>query len=394
MAPALGAFFALAAAVAGCGSDVPSNSVAAVAGNPITTQAYQHWMFVAAKGNTQGAAAAPVIVPTDPPDFNDCLHQVRQQIPTLSKTPDKTLKTDCAQLFGTLNGQVLDFLIKSYWYQAQAHNLGITVSDKDVLKALATAQKQEFPTTAAFTAFLASTGQTLPDVKYRVRVNQLYAKLLKRYTTKLTPAKIAAYYSAHPSQFGTPASRNLRIIRSTSESQVLAAKAALQAGQSWAVVAKKYSIDTATKDSGGLLSDVTNGEVEHALNVATFAAPVNKLEGPIHGAFGWYVFEVTKISPAVTESLAKATAAITQLLTNQYQAQAQSELNAEVKKNFGDTTFCRDDYSIADCNGYKAPASTTTTPAVAPPTTTGTTSVPSVSSSSTSTTSSSSKSST
>ncbi len=125
MLTALGAFFALAAAVAGCGSDVPSNSVAAVAGNPITTQAYKHWMFVAAKGNTQGATTAPVIVPTDPPDFNDCLHQVREQIPTINKTPDKALMSDCAELFNTLNGQVLDFLIKSYWYQAQAHALGI-----------------------------------------------------------------------------------------------------------------------------------------------------------------------------------------------------------------------------------------------------------------------------
>lgn len=390
MLTALGAFFALAAAVAGCGSDVPSNSVAAVAGNPITTQAYKHWMFVAAKGNTQGATTAPVIVPTDPPDFNDCLNQVREQIPTLDKTPDKTLKSDCAELFNTLNGQVLDFLIKSYWYQAQAHALGIKETNKQVLSALATAQKQEFPTPAAFAAFLTSTGQTLADVKYRVLVNQLYAALLKRYTQQVTPAKIAAYYTSHASSFGTHETRNIRIIRNTSEKQVLAAKAALQSGQSWTVVAKKYSIDSATKDTGGLLVDVANGEVEHALNAAAFAAPVNKLEGPIHGTFGWYVFEVTKSTPATTEPLAKATPSIRQLLAGQYQTASENELNAAVKKSFGDKTFCREDYSMADCNGYKAPATTTTTPAVSP-TATATTSVPS---SSTSTTSSSSKSST
>ena len=60
---ALGAFFvALAVAVAGCGSSssssagVPSDSVAVVAGNPITTKAFKHWMFVAAQGQ---AAQSP-----------------------------------------------------------------------------------------------------------------------------------------------------------------------------------------------------------------------------------------------------------------------------------------------------------------------------------------------
>jgi hypothetical protein len=53
---ALGAFFVVGAAVAGCGSSVPGNSVATVAGNPITLQAYKHWMYIAAKGATAQAA--------------------------------------------------------------------------------------------------------------------------------------------------------------------------------------------------------------------------------------------------------------------------------------------------------------------------------------------------
>ena len=46
---ALGAFFAVAGGIAACGSSVPGNSVADVAGNPITLQAFNHWMYVAAK---------------------------------------------------------------------------------------------------------------------------------------------------------------------------------------------------------------------------------------------------------------------------------------------------------------------------------------------------------
>ena len=70
---ALGAFFVLGAGIAACGSDVPGNSVADMAGNPVTTQAFNHWMYVAAKGNAaQGGPGSPVVVPTDPPRFNGC----------------------------------------------------------------------------------------------------------------------------------------------------------------------------------------------------------------------------------------------------------------------------------------------------------------------------------
>ena len=43
---------------------------------------------------------------------------MRAQIPTLAKQPDKTHEGDCKQLFTSLSSQVMDFLIKAYWYQA------------------------------------------------------------------------------------------------------------------------------------------------------------------------------------------------------------------------------------------------------------------------------------
>jgi hypothetical protein len=114
---ALGAFFVVAAALAGCGSGVPGNSVASVAGNPITTDAFNHWMYVAAKSQAAQNPGAPVIVPTDPPDFKACIAQAKKLIPSLAKTSDAQLKTDCKQLFTSLSGQVMTFLIKAYWYQ-------------------------------------------------------------------------------------------------------------------------------------------------------------------------------------------------------------------------------------------------------------------------------------
>ncbi len=368
--PALGAFFVLALALAACGSGVPGNAVVDVAGNPISTQAFKHWMFVAAKGSAAQSPGQPVIVPTDPPNFSDCIAQVRKQIPSLAKRSDKELKSDCNQLFTSLSGQVLDFLIRAYWYQASAHKLGIKVTDAQVQKAFQSAKKAQFPTDTAFQQFLSQSGQTMQDILFRVRVNQIYEKLLARHQHTVTSAQIQTYYNNHQSQFGTPESRDIRIVRTSKLSDANAAKAALSKGQSWTSVAKKYSVDNATKNKGGLLSGVTKGQQEKALDTAAFSAKPNKLEGPVHGQFGYYVLEVTKIKPATHQSLASATPLIKQILTGQQQTNAQTAVDNQAKKDWQKKTKCRSGYAMADCAGYKAPKSSPAPGSAAPGTAT------------------------
>ncbi len=368
---ALGAFFVLVGGLSACGSGVPGNAVVSMAGNTISTQAFNHWMYVAAKGNSSQSPGSPVIVPSDPPDFKNCISQVRAQIPTFAKgKPDSQIKTACNQLFQSLSGQVLDFLIRAYWYQADAHKLGISVTDAEVQQAFQAARKQQFPTPAAFQTFLSQTGQTMQDILFRVRVNEIYKKLLAKYKSTVTPAAIQTYYNNHLSQFRTPEKRDIRIVRTNSLSQANAAKAALKGGQSWNAVAKKYSVDTSTKNNGGLLSNVTKGQEEQALDSASFAAALNKLEGPIHGQFGYYVFEVTKISKTTQRSLAKVTPLIRQILTGQSQNTAQTAVDSRAKKNWLHRTQCRSEYMMADCAGYKAPKTSTATTTPAPATTT------------------------
>src|SRR6476646_3535068 len=169
----------LAACGGSSGSGVSSDSVADVAGNPITTQAFNHWMYVAPKSQAAQTPGQPVIVPNDPPNFNKCIAQARKEIPQLAKTATKTLRTDCKQLFTSLSSQVMDFLIKAYWYQADAHKLGVKVTDAEV---------QQFPNGKGFSTFLSQTGQTQQDVLYRFRVSTIVQKLAAKHNTKVTQA--------------------------------------------------------------------------------------------------------------------------------------------------------------------------------------------------------------
>jgi foldase protein PrsA len=356
---ALGAFFALGAGIAACGSGLPGNSVADVAGNPITIQAFNHWMYVAARGNAQQSPGQPVIVPTDPPGFAKCIAQARQQIPSVRKQSNAQLRSACHSLFTSLSSQVMDFLIRGYWYQADAAKQHVNVTPAQVQKEFNTEKQQQYPTASDFQTFLKQSGYTIQDLLFRVRLNLIYKALLAKHKSTVTDGQIAAYYAAHKSQFGTPATRNLRIVLTKSSSQANAAKAALAGGQSWNAVAKKYSIDPATKNKGGAMENVSQGSTDKALEQAAFSAPLNKVIGPIKGQFGFYVVEVTKITPGTQKSLAQESSLIRQTLIAQGQSNAQQAVDNAAKKHWLGQTKCRSDYAMADCSGFKAPKTPT-----------------------------------
>jgi foldase protein PrsA len=357
---ALSAFFVAAVALAACGSGVPGNSVADVSGNPISGQAFKHWLFVAAKSQAAQSPGTPVIVP-DPPHFDNCLAQVRHGIPSLAKTPDKQIRSDCKQLYSTYSGQVMQFLIQGYWYQLEAVRDHIKVTDAQVNHAFQTAKKTQFPSTSQFNAFLSQTGQTIQDILFRFRINTIASKLITKETKKITPSAIQQYYNSHHSQFGSPATRDIRVVLTKTKSQADTAKHALASGQSWDKVVKKYSIDPTTKNTGGLLARQTKGQADPALDNAAFSAPQGKLLGPVKGQFGYYVFEVTKITAATQQTLAQATPLIRQTLVGEQQTNAQTALNTLLRKHWLSKTSCRAGYkTTVFCPGYKAPKTATT----------------------------------
>lgn len=391
---AVAAFFVIGAVVAGCGSSIPGNSVATVAGNPISLQAFNHWMYVAAKEQAaeyaEEGVTEPPIVSSNPTNFTSCEKEIRAGIPTLRTATTSALKTDCKELYTSDEGEVMNFLIQSYWLQASAHKAGI--SDTNILSTLNKELKKEFPTKAKLNAYLASnlksSGETFADMKFTFRVQELLGKLVKRDEKKITSASIAAYYKAHKSSYGTAATRNLHLIRTKTEASAQAAYTELKGGASWDTVAKKYAADASSKADGGALTNITNGEEEAAVNKAIFSASLNTLVGPVKGIFGYYVLEVTKITPATQESLAKATPAIKSTLTSTQESDAENSVLKASEKAWKKSTTCRTpNYQGSYCSNYVKPKTTTTattTPSTTASTSTASTTATTASTSSTS----------
>ncbi len=364
---ALGAVFFVVVALAACGSSssVPGNAVAQVNGVPITMATFNHWLTVAANSSTQSATGQSTHQPVPvPPDYKACVTGIQKQLAAVLKGKKQPtvaqIKAQCAQEYQSYLAQVMQFLISAEWVIGEAQKQGIKVSDQQVASQFATIKKQQFPTAAAYNAFLASSGETLADLLLRVKLELLSTQLRNKATkasSTITSTQIANYYNAHKSTYGTPETRNVSIILVKTLPQANAALAQINGGQPFAVVAKKTSIDVATKKQGGALTNVVRGQEEQALDAAIFAAPVNKLLGPVKTPFGYYVFKVTKVTPAVQQPLSSVSATIKQQLLAQGQQTALTSFVSGFTKRWTALTVCRSTFVVQDCKNYVAPKS-------------------------------------
>lgn len=369
---ALGAFFmSVAVAFAACGEDsdsIPGNAVAKVGDASIKKETFDHWMQVAAissQGGVEGAAAKAKV--PDAPEFKNCIAEKTKSAPKPAKGQPKpsadTFKTQCQQEYDGLKQQVMQFLISSEWIQGEAEQQKVTVSDEEVEKQFATTKKQSFPKPADFDKFLKTSGMTLEDIKFRVRLDALSNALRKKITEgkdKVSDAQISDYYEKNKTRFAQPERRDLRIVLTKTRAKADEAKAALDGGQSFKAVAKKFSIDQASKNQGGVLLAVAKGQQEKAFDAAIFAAPKGKLQGPVKTQFGFYVFEVTKVTEASQQSLKDATATIKQLLASQNQQKALDKFVEDFRKEWKEKTNCRKEYITQDCKNAPKPKTTTT----------------------------------
>jgi foldase protein PrsA len=341
-----------ALAFAACGNDVPSGAVATVGDEQITQDEFDKWLATASQGQAQGSGASAV---PDPPDFEKCVAAKKKlPVPKGQQRPsDATLKKQCDTEYDTLKTEVMQFLIQAEWVQQEAENQDVKVSDKQIKQSFEDQKKQAFPNDKAYEDFLKTSGMTEEDILFRVKLDQLQQKLTAKITQdskKVTDEDISEYYDKNKKRFAQPERRDLLVVLTKTEAQAEKAKAALEDGDSFKQVAKQYSIDEASKAQGGKLPAVTQGQQEKAFDDAIFGAKKGELVGPVKTQFGWYVFEVSKVSPASQQSLDEAEEAIRNLLRSQGQQEALDKWIKSFREDYKDKTDCADEFRIAECS--------------------------------------------
>ena len=247
--------------------------------------------------------------------------------------------------------KTMEALIVSEWVEQKAAAEHLTVSDDQVGRVLE-ARKSTFPSEDAFRRFVKDAGLTEEDFRHRVRLDLLQQKLdqkTSRKAPKASPREIESYYEQNEKLFSRPESRDFIFVVTKSKARAEQALHALEAGERWQAVVRRYSSDP-ERARGRAVKGPKLAEGRESLERAVYRTRVGKIEGPVKTRVGWYVFEVTKVTPKARRSLEQARETIAaQLNSERIQAAIQ-----EFRKDYRSKTVCAKDYTVPQCsNGPK-----------------------------------------
>lgn len=247
-------------------------------------------------------------------------------------------------------------LLNALWIEAEAEDLGIQVTDKQIEDELEKIKKQSFPTEAAWKAFLKKSHLSPKEVNRRVKlqvINNQVQETVKAKAPLPTEEELKEAYEAEKSErFTTKESRDVRVIANEDKSKVDAAQKALEKDHSpagWKKVAPKYSTDEGTKTKGGLQPGVQEEFLPESLKKPIFGAATGELVGPLKVENTYLLVEVVKLNPAKTKSFAEAKAEVSATLTEKKQEETLAAFFRELNSKWKSRTFCARGFITEPC---------------------------------------------
>ncbi|HVN62691.1 MAG TPA: peptidylprolyl isomerase [Gaiellaceae bacterium] len=304
---------ALALVAAGCGggsSTVPSDAVAVVNGQPISKAE---------------------------------LDQLLNQAKVTYKSQKRAFPKAGSAEYAALQTQAITFLVQRSEFAQEADKMGIKVTDKQVEDRLNQIKKQYFKSDPkAYLKQLASQGLTDSQVRDDLRAQLVSEAIFAKVSggVKVTDQQIADYYSKNKSQYSQPQSRDVRhiLVKNKALAEKLYTELRANKGANFAALAKKYSQDPGSKNTGGKLT-VSKGQTVPPFDQAAFTLPTKAISTPIHTQYGWHIIQaLSDVRPAKTTPLASVKESIRQQLLQTQKNAAMTAWVADAKKKYDKKT--------------------------------------------------------
>jgi foldase protein PrsA len=338
--------------------------VARVGGFALTRGALARKMAIRAYKGASESGLVPV-----PPSYALCVSQLRAH--AQRGVTAAALRGQCAELYEEIRTSTLTVLLDYYWETGAAEELGVTLSPREVRVALAQSIAGNVHTVTQLRKFLKTYGENISDMLFTLRASLSWSRVqqkIKASIGRVTRARIAAYYADNEAQYHVKEYRDLWLVR-TKKSLALAnmLKRELESGTSFAAIAKRYAAEqpSYTRGDGFLAELEPHAFAERSLNDAIFSARPGVVSGPvrlqlasgfdhrplidIRSIDGYYLFEVSKVSPAHTISLADATDGLMRELPQLLFTEAFDKYRAQWESRWQAKTDCAAGVIVGEC---------------------------------------------
>jgi foldase protein PrsA len=247
-----------------------------------------------------------------------------------------------------LRKQAMQFLVQRAEFEQKAQDLGIEVTDSDVDKQLSTIKAQYFgkggkcdsACEKKFQDELKKQNLTLDQVRDDVRASVIQNKIYEKVTANVTVTdkEIADYYKKNKQQYVQPASRDVRHILVKKKALADQIYDQVTNGGNFAALAKKYSTDPSSKNSGGKMT-ISKGRQVPEFDKVAFALKTHEVGKPVKTTYGWHVIEaLTPITKQSTTKLSEVRTAIRQQLLQQKKQDEMRKWVDDTQKSFKSKT--------------------------------------------------------
>lgn len=183
-----------------------------------------------------------------------------------------------------------------------ARGRGISVSGQKIDEQVATLVQNAYGgDRSRFVAVLGEEGVSENDVRQEIRKQlqnlELYTQVTKEAAAP-TEAEMRAYFQEHRDELVTPERRTLAniVVATREEAARIASRA--RAGDDFADLARRHSLDAQTKEKGGALGTLAQADLQPGYGEAAFKAARGAVFGPVETPSGWNVGVVRGIEPS------------------------------------------------------------------------------------------------
>jgi parvulin-like peptidyl-prolyl isomerase len=213
-------------------------------------------------------------------------------------------------------------------------------------------QKEKLQDTQEFKTLLAALRQ---QVFARVLMDEERAggdgQKLKAKAENPTDEEVRAYFDANAERYATPEKFTARHIlvslkgapaagdKGVTEEEALSklakAREELKAGKGWDAVAKEYSDDPGSKNSGGLYKDIPFGRFAKEFEAAVRSQEIGKPGEPVKTNFGYHLIQVESRSPKQPGDFEKVKDNVRKQMVPERREKATKAYLEEVRKEVG-----------------------------------------------------------
>ena len=266
--------------------------------------------------------------------------------------------------YKSLQDQAMQYLVQESELQQKADDMGIKISDADVNARLKQIKSQYFGgSDKKYQSQLKAQGLTEPQIKQDLYAQILSEKLYNKVTSsvKITDADIQQYYNQHKADYQQAASRTVRHILVNNKSLADSLYSQLKGGADFAALAKKYSKDPGSKNTGGKLT-ITKGQTVAPFDKVAFELKTNELSKPVHTQYGWHIIQALSAVKAATQTpLASVKDSIKSQLGQTKKTDAMNKWVADLKKTYDVHYQAGYEPSVTATTGTTDTATATTT---------------------------------